>query len=537
MNPAVMMFCSVAAALPVAMIVANLRLYRPLGDPSVRDVPSVSVLIPARNEEANIRAAIESVLHCEGLNFEVLVWDDGSTDATAEIVQLLAAEDSRVGFFKGTPPPQGWAGKPFGCWSLAQAAKGDILVFMDADVRFRGGDALARMAAAFLRPELDLLSGIPWQRLGTLSEVMIIPLIHFVLLGFLPLQRMRATADPRFAAACGQLMLIRRSAYFEVGGHEITKQSFHEGIGLARAFRKAGKIADLFDASGVAVCRMYTGLGEVWRGFAKNAHEGLASPKSVLPFGLLLFFGQVFPLLGLLSGHLDKVSGRWALLALALGFAGRGVLAFRFNQPLAGVLLQPVAVGALLLNQWYGALRFWTGRPVGWRGRVLPMVGMLLCLSGSVVEAVPERCPDLVLEDQVGQPHEIRFPRERPLLLVASSRSGTSKIAAWVKPIHDVFGANVEILGLADVRNIPSIFHGAVRMMIRDGTQWPVLMDWSAKNVNQLCSPGFSIEVFVVNQKGEVRLCLSGAPTSQDLDKVRTEFEGILFKTRPKGTK
>jgi len=532
MSAAMMMFCSASAALPAVMILANLSEYNSLPEPMVRTVPSVSVLIPARNEELNIRAAIESVLQSEGVNFQVLVWDDGSTDATAEIVRSIAMKDDRVSLLEGTPPPLGWAGKPFGCWSLAQGAKNDILVFIDADVRLRGSEALARISAAFLRPELDLLSGVPWQRLETLSEVMIIPLIHFVLLGFLPLGRMRATTDPRFAAACGQLMVFRKRAYFEVGGHEITRGSFHEGIGLARAFRRAGKLTDLFDATAVATCRMYSGAGEVWRGFAKNAHEGLASPKSVIPFSILLFCGQVLPLLCLLFGNLDNLSARWAFMSLTLGVAARGALAFRFKQPLVGALLQPLAVGFLLLNQWYGALRFLVGKPVGWRGRSLIFAGSLLLASGNFAVAGEARCPDLDLQDQAGVPHSVRFPRDRPLFIVAATRSGTGKIASWVKPIKEVFGERVEILGLADVRNVPSVFHGAVRMMIKDGTQWPVLMDWEAKVVPNLCSPDFSIEVFVVDEKGNVRLCLAGAPSTGDLPKVIAEINAILSKAK-----
>jgi len=277
---------------------------------------------------------------------------------------------------------------------------------------------------------------------------------------------------------------------------------------------------------------MYSGAGEVWRGFAKNAHEGLASAKRVLPFSVLLFCGQVLPLLSLLFGSLDNVSARWAFLALALGMASRAVLAFRFKQPMAGALLQPVAVGLLLLNQWYGALRFWAGKPVGWRGRFLIFVGSILLTGGSLEAAGSMRCPEFNLQDQAGVSHSVRFPRNRPLFIVAATRSGTGKIASWVKPVMDVFGDRVEILGLADVRNVPSVFHGAIRMMIKDGTQWPVLMDWNAKVVPNLCSPDFSIEVFVIDEKGNVRLCLAGAPSSEDLPKVIAELNGILSKRK-----
>lgn len=529
MTTELMFFCTVVAALPAAMIAANLRHYRVLPEPTHRDVPSVSVLIPARNEAGNIRAAVESVLHCDGLDFEVLVWDDNSVDDTAKIVREISSKDTRVRLIEGLPLPSEWAGKPFGCWNLAGHARGDVLLFMDADVRLRGGDSLMRMAAAFRRADLDLLSGVPWQRVETLSEVMMVPLIHFVLLGFLPFRKMRATSDPRFAAACGQLMLFRRSSYFELGGHSSAKRSFHDGLALSRIFRKANRVTDLFDATEVAVCRMYSGVGEVWRGFAKNAHEGLASPKTIVPFSSLLFFGQVLPFFALVSNQLTGSAARWALCALVLNFAARGALGIRFKQPLSGVLLQPIAVGMLLLNQWYGALCYWIGKPVLWRGRSLAVLFFLGLTSVDGMGFSSLKCPNFQLEDQSLVSHVVEFPRQRPLYIVAATRAGLSQVSPWVKPVVKQFGEEVEILGLADVRGIPSMFHGMVRAKIRDGTKWPVLMDWKASLIPALCSPEFTTEVLVIQQNGEVRMRIEGQASPDTLERVKQELQSLIL--------
>jgi hypothetical protein len=527
-----MMSCCAVSAIPAVMVACNLRHYQPLGRAVSRDVPAISVLIPARNEAGNIRAAVESVLHCEGAEFEVLVWDDSSTDGTAAIVRELELKDSRVRLIEGSPPPDGWAGKPYGCWKLASHSKGEILVFLDADVRLRPGDSLSRMASAFLREDLALLSGIPWQRVETLSEVMIVPLIHFILLGFLPLQAMRASTDPRFAAACGQLMVFRRSSYFEVGGHELAKGSFHEGLALSRAFRNAGRTTDLFDASDVAVCRMYSGFLEVWRGFAKNAHEGMASPKSIWIFSFLLLVGHVAPALGLLSGKLENSSAHWALLATCMGLLSRVLLCIRFKQPITSLLLHPLSVALLLCNQWYGGLRFRLGRPVAWRGRA--SLGVLLgaMLSASAVASVPQLIPPFELEDQGGVLHHVDFPRTRPMYIVAAARSGTGHIAPWVKPVVDAFGDRVEILGLADVRGVPSVFHGAVRFMIRDGTRWPVLLDWNATVIPQMCKPKFSTEVFVVDCNGVVCMRSEGEASASEIKRVSAKLEALISQGR-----
>ncbi len=114
-------------------------------------------------------------------------------------------------------------------------------------------------------------------------ERLVIPLIHFVLLGFLPLARMRASRSPAYAAGCGQLFLARREAYEKMGGHAVIRTSLHDGLTLPAAFRRAGLATDLFDATDVASCRMYHGAGELWRGLAKNATEGIAHPARIGP--------------------------------------------------------------------------------------------------------------------------------------------------------------------------------------------------------------------------------------------------------------
>src|SRR5205807_74198 len=118
-----------------------------------------------------------------------------------------------------------------------------------------------------------LVSGIPRQETGTFFERLLIPLIHFILLGFLPMKRMRSTRKPAYAAGCGQLFLARRMAYDAMGGHAIIRSSLHDGLTLPRAFRRAGFQTDLCDATDLATCRMYCGAGEVWHGLAKNATE------------------------------------------------------------------------------------------------------------------------------------------------------------------------------------------------------------------------------------------------------------------------
>jgi hypothetical protein len=118
-----------------------------------------------------------------------------------------------------------------------------------------------------------LASGVPCQLTHTLGEHLIVPLIHFFLGGLLPFHRMRASTHPAYGTGCGQLFIARREAYEAAGGHAAIRTTLHDGLQLPRAFRAAGYMTDLFDATPVATCRMYTGFSEVWHGFAKNATE------------------------------------------------------------------------------------------------------------------------------------------------------------------------------------------------------------------------------------------------------------------------
>ena len=357
----------VLALVPALLFLRNLRLYRPL--PRSHSLgPACSVLIPARNEEANIGAALRSVLSSDGIEIEVIVLDDESSDRTAEIVREIAQADPRVRLATAPPLPAGWFGKNFACHRLAGFARHPLLFFMDADVRVSRPDSLARLAAFVEQSGATLVSGIPREETCGLMEKLIIPLIHFVLLGFLSLDRMRAGSDPRFAAACGQILAVRRKAYERVGGHGAIADRIHDAVALTRAFRAHGLTTDLFDATDTFHCRMYWSAAEVWHGFAKNAHEGLGSPKLILPATLLLFGGQVLPLV-LLAAASSPGTLILAAVATFAGFFPRFIAAARFRQSLLGALLHPVGICLLIAIQWCALFRSLRRHPAVWRGR------------------------------------------------------------------------------------------------------------------------------------------------------------------------
>jgi hypothetical protein len=359
------------AALPALLYLRNTRLFRP--PPAASDTavsPHVSVLVPARNEEASIAACVESVLASVGVQLEVVVLDDHSDDRTAEVVHEIARKDPRVRLEPAPPLPAGWCGKQHACFVLSRLARFPILTFLDADVRL-APDALARMAAFADASGAELVSGFPRQETGTLLERLLLPLINWLLLCYLPMRPMRKYRFPALGAGCGQWFMTRRDAYERVGGHGAVKASLHDGVTLPRAYRKAGFRTDVCDATDLAVCRMYRSAGQVWNGLAKNAREGLGAPVAIWVWSVLLFGGQVLPfvLLGF-AGLLGGAEVALTTTAAGLAYLPRLDAARRFRQSWLGAALHPPGIVLLLLIQWYAVFRTVMRKPIGWKGRL-----------------------------------------------------------------------------------------------------------------------------------------------------------------------
>jgi glycosyltransferase involved in cell wall biosynthesis len=362
----------VLALFNALLFLRNYRIYLPPPEPNWEEPPSVSILIPARNEELVIRQAVESALASAGINLEVIVLDDNSDDHTAEIVRSLSAVDSRVRLKSAPPLPPGWCGKQFACSVLSALAQYDILCFIDSDVRLQPG-GVARMVSFLQKGEASLVSGFPHQELQTFFEKLLLPLMHFLLLSFLPIDIMRRWTAPSLAAGCGQIFVADRTAYRQAGGHAAIRASRHDGIALPKAFRRAGLQTDLCDATSVADCRMYRSAGEVFSGLLKNANEGIAAPIRIFVFSLLLGLGHIVPFLLPFSIQ-GKSSNTHLIVALcfiacALSVFPRILAALRYRQPLFEAFLHPFAIFVFLSLQWWARFRDLAGTPAVWKGR------------------------------------------------------------------------------------------------------------------------------------------------------------------------
>jgi len=360
-------------------VLPDIRRYPP---PHVAEAPFVSVLVPARDEAAHIEACIRGLLTSDYPAFEVLALDDHSSDGTGAILARLAAADARLRVLPGGPLLPGWLGKANACRQLAEAARGDLLLFTDADVR-HAPTLIGHAVATLIARRVGLLSIFPDQITGTLAERLVVPLMqHFAVYVLLPLPLMTRLRSPAFAAANGQFLLFRRDAYLACGGHAAVRANVLEDVGLARAVKAAGYRIALADGNGLVTCRMYGSAREVWAGFSKNLFAFFnrswlflsAALAACLVLWVLPPLWALAALLGLFPPPAGtSMSTSVLLVALplaqyALAVLTRLVLARRFGDRPLDTLLHPLSV-ALLMAISLNSARLSRRGGVTWKGR------------------------------------------------------------------------------------------------------------------------------------------------------------------------
>lgn len=361
-------------AILIVIVLSNARtMRRALRHPAPVRFPRVSILVPARNEERNIERCIRSLLAQDYADFEVLALDDESTDRTRAILQALARCDARLKVLDGRPLEAGWSGKNWACAQLAARAAGDLLFFTDADT-FHRPEALRAVVTALEGERADLMSGFPRQEVLTWGEKLLVPFFSWVMYTFTPLALAYRVNLPAMACAIGQMLLIRRAAYQETGGHQAVRSSIPEDLALARRFAAMGYRWRMMEVVHLISCRMYRSGGEAYAGFAKNLFAAFGFRLAPYLFGwlwlMVLFLTPVYDLgryaLGLeLDVPLVAVLGCIAL-ALALW-----LLSYRrLGLPLAPAALYPLT---LLVMEVVAFRSMWLSLTGGltWKGRAL----------------------------------------------------------------------------------------------------------------------------------------------------------------------
>lgn len=348
-----------------SLVMTRLRRHRLKSSP-----PLVSILVPARNEAANILRCVRSMLGQRYARFEVIVLDDRSDDGTAEL--LSSERDVRLTVLRGRSLPQGWTGKNWACHQLSGAAKGDILFFADADTVFEP-DAVEKVAAVMLGENADFVSGFPSQVLVTFGEKLLVPIFYWAFISFTPLAANLSVRRSRVTRAIGQMMVFKRSAYEAVDGHASIKGSVIDDLDLAKRMRRLGLTCRMMDATDIISCRMYRNGREAYEGFNKNLFPAFG--YKILPyFFVWLFVGYAYiaPLIWL-GMHLALPGGLplpvWLLYAtIALSMLQWVFSYTRLRLPVWLAVFYPLVISAyevLAVGSFVNNLR----RKTCWKGR------------------------------------------------------------------------------------------------------------------------------------------------------------------------
>lgn len=309
---------------------------------NLQSYPKISILIPARNEENNIKKVIESSLKQNYPSFEVIVLDDNSTDKTYEIARNYEATNSNFKIIKGDKLPDGWFGKNWACYQLANNASGETLIFTDAD-NFFENDAVIKTVSILKQYDLDMFSVFPQQITTTFWEKLIIPIIDLIVYSGLILKTSYYFPFSLFAAANGQWIAFKKSSYEELGGHSSVKNQIVEDVALARFFKKNKKKILVGAGTGVIYGKMYDNFKQIWSGLSKNLF-GLTDFKTIPFFIILILMLLVcvvpYFLLFTLTNYFILI-----LFIIILNIIWRVLLAINFKHNiLYSTLLHPISI-------------------------------------------------------------------------------------------------------------------------------------------------------------------------------------------------
>ncbi|MGA7862117.1 MAG: glycosyltransferase [Thermoplasmata archaeon] len=356
----------VVQGVPLYLAVQMPHLLGPRGPAPAAPTPFVSVIVPARNEEDDLGACLDGLLFQTYPSLEVLVVDGGSTDGTRKVAQ---AREPRVTLIDEPPLPEGWVGKSWACWNGAERARGEFLLFTDADVR-PSPEAVWTAVEWAQRDRADLVTfGSRIEMVGVWEKIVLPFYIQMVLTYFRTPRVNRA--DSKAAMANGQFLLVRKSAYEEVGGHRAIHDRILEDVALAQRFRAAGKVLRVAWTPELVTTRMYRTPRDMYEGILKTVSGVRFSAARQVGFAVALVGFYWLPLtllpMGLQTGSI-WVTAFGSFLWVAL--FGKHVAFNRAAKASAAYgLLFPVAAGYYLVLVLVALGRGLRGRPVQWKGR------------------------------------------------------------------------------------------------------------------------------------------------------------------------
>ncbi len=354
----------------------------PKDDQDPPSSPRVSIILPVRNQAKTVDECVKSLVGVQYPNVEIIVVDGGSTDGTEELVKRY---DGKVTLLEEEPLPQGWVGKNWACQLGYERSKGELLLFTDGD-SVHSTDSLVRAVNYLQTEKADMVTLAPATILNSFWERVLQPPI-FLLIMILVGGKLVNDDGRRNALGNGQYMLFRREAYERIGGHAAVRDKILEDLNLARLLKKAGMKLRFVTAQDVLGVRMYTSLGEIWKGWRKNFYTVsekymiwkalirivLMFTFLVVPFAILAYGISIVP-----TSPLNPflLSGAFTCFLLWLGIT---ILDRSINLSPLYALLFPIAIMVYIGIGIDSTARGSLGYGFSWKDRVYgrPIQGQL----------------------------------------------------------------------------------------------------------------------------------------------------------------
>ncbi|MEL6632756.1 MAG: glycosyltransferase family 2 protein [Bacteroidota bacterium] len=342
----------------------NLILPPRLKRQELKELPTVSILIPARNEAVNLPHLFSQILGLHYPKLEVIVLNDQSEDATEAILKQYTQAHPEIHYINGQPLPQGWLGKNWACHQLGERATGDYFLYLDADIHRLDPAIIPTTVHYMQRLGTSLISIFPNQIMQTSGEKWTVPIMHYLLLSLLPLWWIYRLPFPSMAAANGQFMLFKAEDYRQQKWHEQVKSVIVEDIAIMQKIKTAKLKGMTFVGSGLIFCRMYQSLDEGIQGFSKNILSGFGNSMIGLCVYLVLIilgWAWVIPQLTVLEAGLS-LGLILALRVMISYLAQQDILENMIFHPIQMALM--VWIGGLSIYKKFRGKNEWKGRNV-----------------------------------------------------------------------------------------------------------------------------------------------------------------------------
>ncbi len=356
----------IAATLLFMILRFTVTLFNFLSDPKLRRVNRqytdlVSILIPVRNESKDIIALLNSIKDQNYDNYEVIILDDDSNDNTYNLCKAFCSQHKKFSIIKGQELPAGWTGKNFACHQLALAARGNFLLFLDADAQVRNGlinTAIYRM----YQYNLGLLSVFANSAMVTTGELIVVPLLQYLLLGLLPLRLVYLIKHHFVAAASGQFMLFRADSYRQHQWHNQVKDKVVEDAEIMRIVKAAGYRGETLLANKMLTSRMYKSYLGAINGFSKNV-------LSVFNYNIIWFLIYILltiagPMMVIITLNIPLILFMVAIIIIQriMGSLSAG------QNPINNLILHPLQMISLTAIAFVAIQKYLT-HTLTWKGR------------------------------------------------------------------------------------------------------------------------------------------------------------------------